>query len=63
MMGCIIVMLEGRVKDCLERGWIASGGCLVERGDWVRQRRAGGKPTNRSNCDAMTQGADGTAGG
>ncbi len=41
-MCCVIVMLEGRVKDCLERGRIANGGCQVEGGDRIRQRGAGG---------------------
>jgi hypothetical protein len=61
VMCCVIVMLEGRVKDCLERGQIASGGCRVERGDWVRQRGAGGKATNCGNGVAVMQGANGTA--
>ncbi len=63
MVCCVVVMLEGRVENCLERGLIASGGCRVERGDLVGQRGAGGMTMNCGNCVAVMQGADGTAGG
>ncbi len=53
MVCCVIVVLEGRVENCLNRGRIANGGCWVEGGDRVGQHGAGGKPTKCGNCVAV----------